>query len=212
MVDNLTFYIENFEKQDFNRLMEENIQKLPINRDDNFYQTDWQNLRIKYFPNQKKIKVYNSLHKFFNSEIVGLGMVNHNEFTMSQVNETINYLESAFNRSAKEMKIMGRFEFGINVNTQSVKPFDIIQRYQSIVTTATNEFNVMYNKNGKSTCKFCSFSHYTVKCYDKMKQMGVSGANILRYEMVNHSSIKTKQVFAKDDVNLEDLLDNNIWV
>lgn len=210
MFDNASFILEKFEKKDFNRLIEDFVQKNPLERV-NWLQTDWQNLRINYYPNQKKIKVSNSLHKFYNSEIIGLGMYNHNEYTMSQVNETINYLENALNRSSNKMKILGRFEFGINVNTESVKPFDIIDRYQSLVTTATNSFNLMYNKTGKSTCKFCSFSHYTVKCYDKMKQMGVAGNNILRYEMVHHSSIRTREVFKKEDISLEDLLDNSIW-
>lgn len=210
MFDFLSYQIENFEKRDFNRFIENYIQKSPLDKGD-WFQTDWQNLRINYFPNQKKIKVSNSLHKWYNSEIVGLGTFNHNEFSFGQVNESINYLENAFNRSSKEMKLLGRFEFGLNINTQSVKPFDIIDRYQSIVTTATNSFNLMYNKYGKSTCKFCSFTHYTVKCYDKMKEMGVSGDNILRFEIVNHSSVKTKQVFGKKDVSLEDLLDKSIW-
>lgn len=210
MFDCLSFQIENFDKRDFNRLIEDFIQKTPINKGD-WYQTDFQNLRINYFPNQKKIKVSNSIQKFYNSEIAGLGMVNHNDFTMSQVNEVVNYFETAFNRGASEMKLLGRFEYGININTESVTPWQIIDRYQSIVTTATNSFNVMYLKSGKSTCKFCSFSHYTIKAYDKLRQMGISGENILRYEMVNHSSIKTKQVFKKNDISIEDLLDNSIW-
>lgn len=210
MFDCLSYQIENFEKRDFNRLIENYIQKSPLNKGD-WFQTDWQNLRINYFPNQNKIKVSNSLHKFYNSEIVGLGTFNHNDFSFGQVNETINHLENAFNRSSKEMKLLGRFEFGLNLNTESIKPFDIIDRYQSIVTTATNSFNLMYNKYGKSTCKFCSFTHYTVKCYDKMKEMGVSGTNTLRFEIVCHSSVKTRQVFGKKDVSLEDLLDKSIW-
>lgn len=210
MFDNISFTIDNFENQDFDRLIQDYIQKQPNDRG-GWYQTDWQNLRINYYPNQKKIRVTNSLHKFYNSEIVGLGMFNHNDFTMSQVNETINYLENAFNRSSKEMKILGRFEFGINVNTGIVKPFDIIDRFQSIVTTRINGFHLMYIKNGKSTCKFCTFTLYTVKVYDKLKQMGVTGDNILRYEIVNHSNLKTKQIFKKNDISLEDLLDESIW-
>ncbi len=210
MFDNISFTIEKFEPKDFVRLTENYTQNDPLNKGD-WFQTDWQNLRINYYPNQKKVRVSNSLHKFYNSEIVGLGTYNHNDYTMSQVNETILYLENAFNRSSKDMKLIGRFEFGINVNTQSVKPFDIIDRYQSMVTTATNSFNLMYNKTGKSTCKFCSFSHYTIKCYDKMRQMGLSGDNILRYEMVHHSSIKTREVFKKEEISLEDLMDNVIW-
>lgn len=211
MFDNISFEIENFEKKDFNNLIENYIQKQPNKRGEEWFQIDWQNLRINYFPNQKKIKVCNSIHKFYNSQIAGLGLVNHNDFTMNQVNETVNYLETAFNRSANEMKLLGRFEYGININTESVKPFDIIDRYQSIVTTATNSFNVMYLRNGKSTCKFCSFSHYTVKAYDKLKQMGVTGSNILRYELVHHSAIKTKQVFGKSNITVEDLIDTAIW-
>ena len=107
---------------------------------------------------------------------MGTKLQNDDDFTFSKVEATIKYLQVIFNRSISEMKLIGHFEYGVNINTGALKPFDaIIVRYQSIVTTATNPFYVFYNKSGKPYSKFCSFTHYTVKCYDKAKQMGLYG-------------------------------------
>lgn len=209
MFDNISFQIENFNNKDFNLFLENcNLEKP---KSGNWMQFDWQNLRVNYFPKQSLIKVSNSLHKFYNAQIEGIGDVNHNDFTFTQVEETVNYLQTAFGRNSNEMKLYGRFEYGFNINTGSLKPYDIIDRYQSIVTTATNPFNVFYNKHGKPYSKFCSFTTYSIKCYDKGKQMGLVGTNIMRYEVVHNSSIKTREVFQKTNITLKDLTVKETW-
>lgn len=211
MYDSVTFQIEEFSSEEFKYLTENCIQERPKPLGDRL-QIDWGNLRINYFPKTSIIKVSNSLHKFYNGQILGLSAINSNDYTMSNLTETVGYLESAFQRDCKEMKILGRFEYGFNIVTDDYNPYgDIIERFQSVVTTATNPFNVFYNKSGKPYSKFCSFTHYTIKCYDKGKQSGLYGANILRYEIVHHSSVKTKSVFACKDISLADLLKKEIW-
>ncbi|WP_159798883.1 hypothetical protein [Flavobacterium sp. MK4S-17] len=211
MYDSVTFQIEEFSPEEFNHLTEYCIQETPKPLGDRL-QIDWGNLRINYFPKTSIIKVSNSLHKFYNGQILGLGAINSNDYTMSNLTETVEYLELAFQRDCNEMKILGRFEYGFNIVTGDYKPYaDIIERFQSVVTTATNPFNVFYNKSGKPYSKFCSFTHYTIKCYDKGKQSGLYGTNILRYEIVHKSSVKTKNVFGWKDISLADLLKKEIW-
>lgn len=195
---------------DFEKFIQNSVQNQPINKGQ-YFQTNWRNLRISYFPNQEKIKISNSLHKFFNAEILKYGLVNHNDFTKSNVCETIHLLEDVFDRSSSEMKLIGRFEYGLNINTNSIKPYDIIERYTSIVTTSVNPFYAFYNKQGKPYSKFCSFTNYNVKAYDKSKEAGLTSSNIFRFEIVHHTSTKTKQVFGKRNVTLEDLKSKIVW-
>ncbi len=210
MFDNFSIIINDYSKEEFKNLVENYVKKSPVNKGD-WFQVDWRNLRINYFPNQEKIKVSNSLHKWYNSEVVGIGEINFNDFTQLQVKEAISYLEKSLKRDASEMKLLGRFEYGININTSSIKPYDIIDRYSSIVTTSVNPFYAFYNKSGRPYSKFCSFTNYNVKAYDKSKEAGLTTSNIFRFEIVHHNSIKTKQVFGKNDVTLKDLENIEIW-
>lgn len=66
----------------------------------------------------------------------------------------------------------------------------------------------MFNKNGKPFTRFCSFSQYHVKAYDKGREISFIGNNILRFEIVH---IKTKEIFKKEEITLEDLTDKRIW-
>lgn len=211
MYDSITFQIKEFSLEEFYYLTENCIREKPKSLG-NRLQVDWKNLRINYFPKTRIIRVSNSLHKFYNSQILSLGIINSNDYTFENVSETVKYLESVFQRNCKEMKILGRFEYGFNIETGDYKPYaDIIERYQSVVTTATNPFHAFYNKSGKPYSKFCAFTHYTIKCYDKGKQSGLFGTNILRYEIVNHSAVKTKDLFEKDYISLADLTSKKIW-
>ncbi len=211
MFDNISFTIDNFEKEDFDNLIENYIQKQPNKRGEEWFQCNWANLRINYFPNQRKIKITNSLHKWYNSEILGIGLINHNDFKKSQVIESVNFLENAFNRPASEMRFLGRFEYGININTHSINPYDIIDRYISSITTSVNPFYAFYNKYGKPYSKFCSFTNYNIKAYDKSKEAGITNSNIFRFEIVHHNSIRTRKVFEKSNISMEDLTDDDIW-
>lgn len=210
MFDNLGFVIENFRKKDFDCLIQNHVKNSPRNRGD-WFQADWSNLRINYFPTYEKLKIQNSIHKFFSDKILSVGSVNHTDFSKNDVAETVAFLENACCRNSSEMKLVGRFEYGLNINTYDLKPFSIIDKYQSIVTTATNPFYAFYNKSGKPYAKFCPFTNYKVKAYDKGKEQQLSNRNILRYEMVHHNVLKTRQVFKKSDPNLFDLLNIEIW-
>ena len=210
MFDNFSVVIDDYKKEEFKNLLENHVKEAPIKRR-NYFQVNWRNLRVKYFPNQRRIKISNSLHKWYNSEIVGIGEINYNDFTQSQVKEAIFHLEIAFNRNASEMRLLGLFEYGININTNSIRPYEIIDRYASIVTTYANPFYPFYSRYGKSYSKFCAFSTYKVKAYDKSKEAGLASSKIFRFEIVHHNAIKTRQIFGKRNVTLEDLRNIEIW-
>ncbi|WP_309613990.1 hypothetical protein [Flavobacterium sp.] len=210
MFDNFSIVINDYKKEEFKNFLDNYVKKSPTIRG-GWFQVDWRNFRIKYFPNQEKIKVSNSLHKWYNSEVIGIGEINYNDFTLLHVKEAISYLEVSLGRNASEMKLLGLFEYGININTNSIKPYDIIDRYTSIVTTSVNPFYAFYEKYNKPSSKFCSFSNYKIKAYDKSKEAGLTTSNIFRFEIVHHNSIKTRQIFGKKVVTLKDLGDVEIW-
>ena len=212
MFDSVNFKIENFQKQDFAHLIENYVCKEPQNFGNKFL-VDWQNLRINFYPETKIVNVKNSAHKFFNREIEKNDLGNSDDFTRPNLIRTISLLEEGFSREAKEMKLFGRLEYGINIPTGKLHPYDdIICRYQSIVKNFTNPFYDFYNPKGKVFAKFCPFSNYTVKCYSKGHQMGISKMNVLRYEIANHTLEETRRLFKKADVSVEDLKKKQIWI
>lgn len=210
MLDNITFQINNYSQEDFINLADK-ISCEIVPQSETIYTVDWHNLRIKYYPNVRVIKVTNSLHKFYNAEIAKLGEVNHNDFTLTNVIDTVKYLEQVFERKASEMILQGRLEYGVNVHTYNVKPFSIINRYQSLVTTATNEFYAYDNPAGKPYGKYCPFTEYKVKFYDKGKQAGVPTKNILRYEIVHNNILKTRAILGKQQITMQDLCELGNW-
>jgi len=211
MFDNITFIIDNYGIDDFYKLTEK-IQTENLKTSDSRFQTDWQNLRINYYPNEERVKVSNSIHKFYNAEIEKIGKMNHNDFSFNQMAMAVQALEETFRRPREEMKLVGKFEYGLNIDTGILKPYnDIIERYRSVVTTTANPFHAFYNPHGKPYGKFCSFTQYTVKCYDKGKQMQLSGRNLLRYEIVHPTCIKTREILGKKEVALSDLTKEESW-
>ena len=211
MFDNITFQISGYQVSEFKDLVTNRINQSPQFWGDRWL-ADWHNLRLYYYPKSGILKVSNSLHKFYNAAVKGYGVYNHDDFSYSMVMETITYLEQAWGRTSSEMRLLGKFEYGLNIHTGGLKPYnDIIERYQSIVTTATNPFNVFYNSGGKPYSKFCQFTGHTVKCYDKGKQAGISGKNLMRFEIVHHNSIKTREVLRKETILVEDLKSKEVW-
>lgn len=212
MFDSVCFKIEKFLDKDFNHLVENYLTETPKNIG-NKISVNWQNLRINYYTESNLLIVKNSLHKFFNSEIGNNSLQNSNEYKFSEVLQTINLLEEGFSRKAEEMILYGRFEFGLNIKTGSLRPYeDIISRYQSIVKNFTNPFYDFYNPTGKPYSRFCSFSNYTIKCYEKNKQMGISNPKIFRFEIVLNTSVETKILLQNKRATIADLRKKEVWI
>lgn len=209
MYDNVSFRVNNYSIEDF----EEFIDRIgePVSYGNDKYNCNWYNLRVVYYPNSQTLKVSNSLHKFYNAAVEGLGGFNHNDFTYSQLVKVISLLEKTINRSSVEMKLQGKFEYGLNIDTDKYEPFkDIIERYQSIVTTATNPFYAYFNGSSKPYGKFCPFTDYKVKCYDKGKQLGIQD-HILRIEIVHNNVLMTRSVLGMRSPTMADLLVKENW-
>lgn len=198
--------------RDFTHLLENYVCQEPKNFG-NKISVDWQNLRINYYPNTRIVNVRNSLHKFFNREIAQNHLENSDEFTRPNLIRAISLLEEGFSRKAEEMKLFGRFEYGLNIWTGALNPYkDIISRYQSIVKNYANPFYDFYNPKRKPIAKFCPFAHYTVKCYSKSQEMGIKNANIMRFEIANQTIEETRRLFKKEDASVGDLKKHRIWI
>jgi len=100
------------------------------------------NLFWVYYPNTGHLTISNSLHKFYNLEFNDLlhEAINHNDFSFSALLTVVHYLSEILERTPEELIISSRFEFGLNIYTDTFKPFDVISKYQSIVSTHSNEF------------------------------------------------------------------------
>lgn len=213
MFDNISFKLNNFSRGRFDKLLSENIGSNYVNRD-LIYGKDrlhirWKNLRVEYFPIQKELWIKNSIHKFHNAQILNWGEFNHDDYKYSSFKETVEYFCETLECKPSDLKLFGRFEYGLNINLK-VNPFEIINRFESIVTTASNPFYTVSNPNGKPFERICHFTDYSVKFYDKSKQAQIDG-KILRFEIANNKISETRKLFEKENLSLEDLLDINNW-
>lgn len=210
MLDNISFSINNFPYDDFQKIPPkigiENPQKSER------IKIVYHNLRIEYYPNSRILKVKNSIHKFYNSVVNGLPY-NSDDFDFEKFVFITKYLEEIIGRPANEMLIHSPFEFGLNINTGNVTPLYVINRYKSCSINSHNEFHTTPPRKGKPFQRICCFSDWRIKAYDKTIQSGVTGKNILRFEIVISELRKLKHILKKtDSVTLEYLNDRDVWV
>jgi hypothetical protein len=216
MFDNISFKLENFSRNQFDNLVADNIDSGFINRDISFgkerHMISWGNLRLEYFPSKRTIWIKNSIHKFYNSQIANWGEYNHDDYTYEKFVETVDFFCGVLNCYPKDLKLFGKFEYGLNV-TLKYRPFEIANRFESIVTTASNPFYTVPNKHGKPFERICHFTNYAVKFYDKSKQAQISG-KILRYEIASNKVSEIRKLFGiKPDssATFATLLDKKNW-
>ncbi|CAA0253096.1 conserved hypothetical protein [Tenacibaculum maritimum] len=130
---------------------------------------------------EKNIRVMNSLHKFYNQQNKK-GYRNHNDFTYSQLTETIDLLNNGLIRL--ENARLSKLEFGLNIELDFpaefiVKDNIMMHKYQ------THNHNKKFNGKGE----FKQFDHceYDFKIYDKAKQYRLT-KNVLRVEIKHKCS------------------------
>lgn len=140
--------------------------------------------------------VKNSLHKLHNWR-AEYNDHNYNDFTYSQVSNTIDYLSNRLTDT--EGAHLTQLEFGLNINVD--KPAEeIIQG--NILMHKHKGFNHNRRYHGKGQLKQFDHSTYVIKVYDKAKQYGIKDRNILRFEI---KFIRTKD-FQKIGIHqIEDL-------
>ena len=166
----------------------------------------WANLRIEYYPNSEELWIRNSLHKFYNAVVrpIPIGQCNHNDFTVSNLIETIEYICKVLNRKPEDFELFGRFEFGVNINVSPYRPIeDIVSSYISHGTTSINRFHGHAKAKGKITGASAYAYEYRVKFYDKSKQAEIHPKGILRYEICNHRVGRLKKLLGISKVTLK---------
>lgn len=211
MIDNLTIRT-NCDNQEFERLTNRLGLLVPIDSDK--VRFDWSNLRFNYYPNNQVLTLSNSLHKFYNVEFNDLikQPINHNDFSFANFCTVAYYLsEAVFEKSLDDLHISSRFEFGFNISTDSHKPFDLLLKFQSCVTTHANEFFTVEPYKGKPIQRNCRFSDWYIKGYDKGKQAGLNNINLLRFEIVVTEMRKLRQVLGTQTTTVNDVCKQSAW-
>lgn len=127
--------------------------------------------------NAKTAYIQNSIHKMYNHRDTGL-IHNYNDFTFSQIKDSLQYLYSVF--PILEKATITRLEFGFNVNT-SISASDIV--IKNVKMYKYSEPSRVINGTNSSYKEF-SKSNYDIKIYDKQKQYRhLNLPNILRFEV-----------------------------
>jgi len=150
---------------------------------------------------EKKVCVKNSLHKFYNHRNKN-GNRNHNDFTYSQLTETIDVL----NNNLIELKNsrLSKLEFGLNIELDT--PAEFVVRENIMMHNYNNH---SHNKrfNGKGEFKQFDHSNYDIKIYDKAKQYNLA-INVLRVEIKHKlaKSINPHRVYNINDLKSKDNL------
>ncbi|MEI9954890.1 MAG: hypothetical protein WDM90_00910 [Ferruginibacter sp.] len=134
------------------------------------------------------------------------GAVNYDNFTLFNCYTVVDFLsEFVFEKAAEDLKITGRFEFGLNIHTNTSNPFDLICKYESIITTHPNQFFTVPPYKGKAQQRNCHFSDWFVKGYNKGKQAGLLNVNLLRFEIVINELRKLRNILTLQSISLADV-------
>ncbi len=169
------------------------------------YKTNFGSMEINI--TEKNIRVMNSLHKFYNQHNKK-GYRNHNDFTYSQLTETINLLNNGLIKLEKAR--LSKLEFGLNIELDF--PAEFIVR-ENIMMHKYRTHNHNKKFEGKGEFKQFDRSIYDFKIYDKAKQYSLSN-NVLRIEIKHKcsKSINPHGIFNINDLiskdNLQSLFEN----
>lgn len=211
MLDNISLQLQNFTQVEFDSFCQ--IVGCNYNLVNNKPEIKWVNLRIRYFPNVQELVIQNSIHNFFNAvcnSAIQLP-VNHTDFDRSNMQEVSQLLSKTFNRPLSDFKLFGKFEYGVNIDTGVIKPFDIIERWQSYTYGTTNDFHIIAPNRGKPFQKTAFLTDYRIKAYDKGKQAELPKINLLRFEIVLTGVKKLRQLLKRSTITLQDLNNIETW-
>lgn len=113
-----------------------------------------------------------SLHKYNNAD-----GTNYNDFSFSQLCDTINSLELNYSIDAKTTNIQ-RLEVGVNIELD-YSPEVILK---NIICHKGKPFESINCRNRKMGV-ICEHTDYSIKIYNKSLQSGITDKHILRYEV-----------------------------
>jgi hypothetical protein len=214
MIDNAKFIINNYSNKEFELLTERLDIICPIDKDKVSF--NLHKLRVTYFANASQLHIQNSLHCFYNATYGQLkNWVNYNDFNIADLQVvSTGWSEIIFERPVQDFIMSTRFEFGLNIELDQYSPFEVIERYQSYVTTSTSPFYTCPPRKGKPLQRMCSMSDYGLKLYDKSEQAGISERGLLRYEIVYTEIRKVRKMLNlpfNSIISLKDLTDLDNW-
>lgn len=217
MCDNIKLFVFNFTLEEFENLkIFFRIEDTNIDSHQSMY-FNLGNLRFNYYPNQQKLRIRNSVHKFYNGFINELGNTNSTVFKYEQFVEVVDYLCNKLNRKSSEIIVGGDFEFGVNIYfPKDFNIMNIITRYEYFKSTTLNPFSIDKPHRGKPYQVSCALSDYRIKFYIKSTQEYISNNpnNILRFEIVVHYKRMLRQILLLQNPNtitLEDLVEHHNW-
>jgi hypothetical protein len=119
------------------------------------------------------IQLDGSLHKYYNK-----GSHNHNDFSFSDIHDTINDLQIKFKINPEKV-VLNNVEFGVNIRL----PYPPKQFIKSVINHKGSPFSPMSAKIVKKGAGIeCIHDQYYIKIYDKGTQYGL-GENVLRIEI-----------------------------
>lgn len=211
MLDNIGLQLNEVSETEFSMITQRMGNRKPVNADK--IQFKWESLFVQYFPNEKKLTLKNSVHKFYNGLLGGedIGFSNHNDFDRWNLFTAAEYMTEVFERPFSDFKVFSKFEYGLNIDTGVYKPFEIINRYKACIRNAANEFYTMPPNTGKPYCRSCFFTDYRVKAYDKSMQASFIGKNILRYEIALQGLVMLRRVVKIPEITLLDIISPDVW-
>ena len=143
--------------------------------------------------------VQGSLHRFYKK-----GGENNDDYTLLQVTDTINRLESDFGINPAKSKVIN-FEFGVNIK---LPPGVDAQDFQKYVVSAYSKGFEKLNPRRPAVGYIAEFNEFSIKVYDKGFQSQTDDRNLLRIEIkVNRTRWLDQYKFEKGkDLYLTDLL------
>jgi hypothetical protein len=157
------------------------------------YTTNIGNMEIRV--NDKSVYIKNSLHKLHN-KLISDKSHNYNDFSYSELCETINYLGSKL-INVNETRLT-QLEFGLNIKLP-LPAEDVIKNNIILHKFALHNHNEQFNGKGE----YKQFNHYKYyfKIYDKAKQYNIE-EHIIRIEIKYKNS---KGFNSLGIVNINDL-------
>lgn len=143
--------------------------------------------------------IQGSLHRYYR-----YGLENDNDYTLSQVHDTISRLRDEHGINPKKSKVIN-FEFGVNIELPKGNDAQVFQKY--LVSAYSKAFEKL-NPKRPMVGYIAEFNEFSIKVYDKGYHAQTGATNLLRVEIkINRSRWLDQFNFIKgDDLLLTDLL------
>jgi hypothetical protein len=215
MLDNIIMSIPNISKDTFEGILGTLHQtQLSFKQKEGVIKVKWFNMLLVHCSNSNRLLIKNSVHKLHSTKF-GIGQPdNSTDFTFSQFITTANFISETFKTEMNEIGIQGRFEFGINIEREGIRAYDIIERYMCYKSVQENPFVTIPPRNGKPKQRCCYLSDYRLKAYykDHLYDLDAPSENdVLRYEVVTTQLRMLRKVTGLNMLTLKELCQVKFW-